>query len=58
MVKHKKIDIIVCDPFSNCKLDRQQFAKVLTSIVDTYADGFVLSINKKWGTGKTTFVDV
>jgi hypothetical protein len=56
MVKHKEIDIIVGDPFSNCKLDRQQFAKVLTSIVDTYADGFVLSINNKWGTGKTTFV--
>ena len=29
---------------------------MLTSIVTTYADGFVLAINNKWGAGKTTFV--
>ena len=28
----------------------------LTSIVSSYADGFVLAINNKWGTGKTTFI--
>jgi len=56
MIKHKEIDIIAGSPFANCKLDRQQYAKVLTSIVDIYADGFVLAINNKWGTGKTTFV--
>jgi tRNA A37 threonylcarbamoyladenosine biosynthesis protein TsaE len=56
MIKHKEIDILAGNPFANCKLDRQQYAKVLTSIVDTYGDGFVLAINNKWGTGKTTFV--
>lgn len=56
MIKHKEIDIAAENPFANCKLDRKQYAKVLTSIVDTYADGFVLAINNKWGTGKTTFV--
>lgn len=43
-------------PFEGCKLDRKQFADVLTQIVGTYSDGFVLSINNEWGTGKTTFV--
>lgn len=56
MIKHKEIDIVAGNPFANCKLERKQYAKVLTSIVDTYADGFVLAINNKWGTGKTTFV--
>jgi len=56
MIRHKEIDIVAGSPFANCQLDRQQYANVLTSIVNTYADGFVLAINNKWGTGKTTFV--
>ncbi len=44
------------DPFDNCKLERKKYAEVLTTIVSTYADGFVLAINNKWGTGKTTFI--
>lgn len=43
-------------PFSNCKLGREKYADVLTSIIESYPEGFVLSINNKWGTGKTTFV--
>lgn len=42
--------------FEKCKLGREKYAKVLTSIVETYADGFVLAINNEWGAGKTTFV--
>lgn len=42
--------------FANCKLDREQYAEVLTSIVENYKDGFVLGLNNKWGEGKTTFV--
>lgn len=42
--------------FENCELNRKQYAEVLTNIVDTYADGFVMAIDNKWGTGKTTFV--
>jgi hypothetical protein len=56
MIKHKEIEIEPGRPFANCQLDRCQYANVLTSIVSTYADGFVLAINNKWGTGKTTFV--
>ncbi|WP_346854879.1 P-loop NTPase fold protein [uncultured Draconibacterium sp.] len=44
------------NPFSACKLNREQYANVLTEIVKTYKDGFVLAIDNKWGTGKTTFV--
>ncbi len=55
-IRHKEIEIEVGSPFGNCQLDRRQYANVLTSIVSTYAEGFVLAINNKWGTGKTTFV--
>jgi hypothetical protein len=44
------------NPFANCKLDRKQYADVLTNIIENYPQGFVLAINNKWGTGKTTFV--
>ncbi|MEZ4803066.1 MAG: P-loop NTPase fold protein [Gelidibacter sp.] len=44
------------NPFGNCKLEREKYADVLTSIIDSYPFGFVLGINNKWGTGKTTFV--
>lgn len=44
------------DPFLNCKLDRKKYGEVLTQLVKTYDDGFVLAINNQWGTGKTTFV--
>ncbi|QCX00763.1 hypothetical protein FGM00_11830 [Aggregatimonas sangjinii] len=55
-IKHSEIEINSENPFANCKLDRQKYAQVLTDIIDSYADGFVLAINNKWGTGKTTFV--
>lgn len=43
-------------PFKNCKLDREKYAHILTQLVKNYSDGFVLSINNEWGSGKTTFV--
>ena len=55
-IKHQDLEIPQDNPFSNCKLDRKQYAMILTDIVNTYADGFVLAINNEWGTGKTTFV--
>jgi nucleoside-triphosphatase THEP1 len=55
-IKHHEIEIPQENPFANCKLSRQPYARVLTDIVNTYADGFVLAINNEWGTGKTTFV--
>lgn len=55
-IKHNQIDITEEKPFENCKLDRKKYADVLTNIVNSYSYGFVLGINNKWGTGKTTFV--
>lgn len=58
-MKAKHYDIVIDDPknpFKNCKLGRQQYAEVLTNVVQTYSKGFVLALNNEWGTGKTTFV--
>lgn len=54
--RHFNLDIPKDNPFLNCKLDREKYAKVLTNIIENYPEGFVLAINNKWGTGKTTFV--
>lgn len=55
-IKHFDLEIEEALPFKNCKLDREKYAHILTNIIDNYPDGFVLAINNKWGTGKTTFV--
>lgn len=55
-IKHNDIVIDLNKPFKNDALKREKYAKILSGIVSTYADGFVLAINNEWGTGKTTFV--
>jgi len=55
-IRHHNIIIPENNPFEHCRLDRKKYADILTQIVGTYADGFVLAINNKWGTGKTTFI--
>ena len=55
-VKHNEIEIDTTNPFANCKLSRQKFSNILTGIISSYSEGFVLAINNKWGTGKTTFI--
>lgn len=55
-LKHQEIEIEAGKPFGNCKLDREKYAQVLTGLIENYSSGFVLAINNKWGTGKTTFV--
>lgn len=55
-IKHKEIIPDKDNPFSQCKLKREPYAKILTEIIRTYSEGFVLAINNEWGTGKTTFV--
>lgn len=44
------------NPFINCKLARSQFAEFLTQVIEKNDDGFVLSLNNRWGDGKTTFL--
>lgn len=44
------------NPFANCKLAREPFAKLLTTVIENAEGGFTLAINGAWGTGKSTFV--
>lgn len=54
-----EIEIDPESPFANDALDRQKHAEILTSVVNSYSEtGCVLAINGKWGTGKTTFVNM
>lgn len=55
-IKHVEIEIEKENPFANCKLDRQKYSDVLTNIIQSFPYGFVLALNNKWGTGKTTFI--
>lgn len=55
-IKHHDLFIDPQKPFENCKLNREQYAEILTNIVSNYKDGFVLAVNNRWGTGKTTFI--
>lgn len=55
-IKHSEIIIPEGNPFENCKLDRKKYAEVLTNILKSYKEGFVLAIDNEWGTGKTTFI--
>ena len=56
--KLEKLEIPAGQPFLNCKLGREKYAEVLKTIITTYKKGFVLAIDGKWGTGKTTFVEM
>lgn len=55
-IKQNEIEVKSGNAFGNCQLDRKKYADILTTIVSTYDSGFVLAINNKWGTGKTTFI--
>jgi hypothetical protein len=56
--KLEKLEIPKEQPFKNCKLNREKYAEILKTIITTYEKGFVLAINGRWGTGKTTFVEM
>lgn len=45
-------------PFEGDKLDRPGPAFILKSIIETFEEGCVVSLNGKWGTGKTTFLSM
>jgi hypothetical protein len=50
------LEIPADNPFANDLLDREQYADILTSLIDTSKTGFTMSINATWGYGKTTFI--
>jgi len=55
-MKHELLSIDIDDPFKHCKLNRKVYAEILTEVVKTNSQGFVMGLNSRWGTGKTTFV--
>ena len=55
-LKLNDFDIPETNPFANDKLERQDCANTLTSLVNKITQPFVLSINSGWGTGKTIFL--
>ena len=50
------LEIPADNPFANDLLDREQYADILTSLIETSKTGFTMSINATWGYGKTTFI--
>ena len=55
-MKSREVEINEIHPFANCKLKRRPYAEVLTSIIESYPQGFVLAVDGSWGTGKSTFM--
>ncbi len=52
------IDATVESPFKGDLMNRGRCALVLRSIVETFGEECVVSLNGKWGTGKTTFLSM
>ena len=53
------IEIPPDNPFENDKLGYSQYATILKGMVDMYKEtGCVISLNGRWGTGKTTFMQM
>ena len=44
------------DPWTDDKLDRGKFATILTRVVSNEVEPLVLTVNGKWGSGKTFFL--
>lgn len=57
-MKHELEELDLINPFKTCKLDRKRYAVILTELLNNNSKGFVMSLNNKWGTGKTTFVQM
>jgi hypothetical protein len=57
-LRHATINMPDDRPFANCKLDREKYAEILTSLIKKSSEGFVMAIDSEWGTGKTTFISM
>ena len=61
VIKLKTADIEIpsgpnTSPFENDKLNRREFAELLTNLVINLENPSVVAIDASWGTGKTTFI--
>lgn len=55
-IKPIQIRINEDNPFAEDKLKREENAEILTQLIATIKEPFVLAIDSPWGTGKTTFL--
>ena len=51
-----EIQVNETKPYNNDLLNRKESGDILLQFVESFSEGFVLALNGKWGTGKTTFV--
>jgi hypothetical protein len=58
LYKIDKIDLPDDDPFRNDPLDRRQYCDVLSKLVCSITQPFVMSLEAPWGYGKTTFIEM
>lgn len=56
LIKIPALEIPEENPFLNDALNRFENAEILTQLISTLEEPFVLSIDSKWGSGKTTFI--
>lgn len=55
-IVRNEIEITDSDPFANDKLGRKETAEKLTGLLKGADGPLVISVNGRWGTGKTTFI--
>lgn len=53
-----KVDVDPTDPYKNDLLDRKNSGLLLQKLIEELYGGFVLAINGKWGSGKSTFIEM
>jgi KAP family P-loop domain len=58
LIRPKKLPIDPANPFALDKLGRDESATLLTQLLERVDTPFVLSIDARWGDGKTTFVEM
>lgn len=56
LIKVPELIIPQDNPFQNDALGRLESAEILTQLISTINEPFVLSIDSTWGSGKTTFL--
>lgn len=54
----ERIHVTESSPYNNDMLDRKKSGDILHQLVQSHSDGLVMAINGKWGSGKTTFVEM
>ena len=55
-MKETLLEINPHNPFENCLFNRELYSEIVKIKIKQYPEGFVMSLNNSWGTGKTTFI--